>query len=203
MTVGGVGSGAASAIYLSLSERAAPLLSGVLAISGSPLAPWAHSEHARENARRFIDRVGCYGPDSQSVVTCLRAQTTEALVVAVEEVNRLNRVAQTSHGDNCYVFHKVLKRHAAPWRDEPLLCVRSCGGHLPASRLAIAGGPAGRAAGRPGGGPQSALHAWGGHRGRGRAGLCRFVLCSTTDLHWRWPGWGRGWLGWTAGSSAT
>ena len=52
ITLAGSGSGAASALYHSLSPRSSPLIQRVMAVSGTPLAPWALSRNAQDNARR-------------------------------------------------------------------------------------------------------------------------------------------------------
>ena len=52
VTLAGSGSGAACALYHSLSPRSSPLVQRVMAVSGSPLAAWALARNAADNARR-------------------------------------------------------------------------------------------------------------------------------------------------------
>ena len=48
---------------------------GVIAQSGSEMAPWAvikHWEHAWNNSKKFADKVGCPTYTSELLVSCLR-----------------------------------------------------------------------------------------------------------------------------------
>ena len=84
VTLAGTGSGAAAALYLALSPRSSGLLQRVVAVGGTPLAAWASSSRALENARRIVDRVNCYGPNSRAVLRCLQAKNAREIVSAVE-----------------------------------------------------------------------------------------------------------------------
>ena len=85
ITLAGSGSGAASALYLALSARSASLVRGVMAVSGTPLAPWASSRAPAENARRFLNFVDCYGQNSRAVLACLQTKTVRQIVTALED----------------------------------------------------------------------------------------------------------------------
>ena len=52
VTLAGSGSGAASALYHSVSPRSSPLIQRVMAASGTPLAPWGLARNPGENAKR-------------------------------------------------------------------------------------------------------------------------------------------------------
>ena len=85
ITLAGSGSGAASALYLALSSRSASLVRGVMAVSGTPLAPWASSQAPADNARRFLNFVDCYGQNSRAVLSCLQTKTVRQVLTALED----------------------------------------------------------------------------------------------------------------------
>ena len=39
-----------------------------MAVSGTPLSPWASSTNAADNAKRFIERLNCYRANSPAVL---------------------------------------------------------------------------------------------------------------------------------------
>ena len=57
----------------------------MMSVSGTPLAPWAQSVNPGENARRFVDRINCYGPNSLSVLSCLQSKRPQEIISALEE----------------------------------------------------------------------------------------------------------------------
>ena len=85
LTLAGSGSGAASALYLSLSPRSAELVRTVMAVSGTPLAAWANSSRPADNARRFLNFVDCYGSSSAAVLSCLQSKSVRQVVSALED----------------------------------------------------------------------------------------------------------------------
>ena len=55
-----------------------------MSVSGTPLSPWALSRNPVENAKRFINRINCYGPTSQAVLNCLQSKNAREIVSALE-----------------------------------------------------------------------------------------------------------------------
>ena len=99
ITLAGSGSGGASALYLALSPRTSGVAQ-VMSVSGSPLASWSRSDNAAENARRFVDRVNCNGPNSRVVLSCLESKNIREIIAGVE--NHL------SNGNMSNIFAPVI-----------------------------------------------------------------------------------------------
>ena len=84
VTLAGSGSGGASALYHALSPRSSNLIQRVMAVSGTPLASWGLARNPVENAKKFIDKVNCYGANSQTVLRCLQSKSIRELISAME-----------------------------------------------------------------------------------------------------------------------
>ncbi|XP_033637845.1 neuroligin-3-like [Asterias rubens] len=77
VTIFGVGSGAASAGLLMLSNMTTGLMSGVIAHSGSAIAPWAISREPRKFAKMAATEIGCEASTTYKMVDCLREVRAE------------------------------------------------------------------------------------------------------------------------------
>ena len=85
ITLVGSGSGGAAAIFHALSPRSSPIINRVMAVSGTPLTPWAVSKNPALNAKRLIERLNCLGQDSQSALKCLQSKSTKQIMSAFEQ----------------------------------------------------------------------------------------------------------------------
>lgn len=89
VTLVGHGAGAASVLLHATSPRANGLFKRVLAMSGSPLAPWAGQQRGAEavvaGSRRIADSVGCLKQDAGAAMACLRRVSTQDLMRAFQK----------------------------------------------------------------------------------------------------------------------
>ncbi|KAE8750498.1 Carboxyl/Cholinesterase 18 [Frankliniella occidentalis] len=80
VTLAGFSAGSASALMHTLSPLSKGLFHRVLALSGSPLNPWAQQPSALANAKRFAELANCTGANTAAIVSCLQAKNATELV---------------------------------------------------------------------------------------------------------------------------
>jgi para-nitrobenzyl esterase len=89
VTLVGHGAEAASVLLHATSPRANGLFRRVLAMSGSPLAPWAGQQRGAASvvagSRRIADNVGCLKQDVGATMACLRRVPTQDLMHAFQK----------------------------------------------------------------------------------------------------------------------
>ncbi|XP_038071133.1 neuroligin-3-like, partial [Patiria miniata] len=99
VTVFGVGSGAACAGILMVSNMTSGLISGVIAHSGSAIAPWAITREPRKFAKMAATEIGCEAPTTYQIVDCLRqVRAEEFQLLDVEAPLYYNAFAPTVDG---------------------------------------------------------------------------------------------------------
>ncbi|XP_052119535.1 venom carboxylesterase-6-like isoform X5 [Frankliniella occidentalis] len=80
ITLAGFSAGAASVLMHTLSPLSKGLFHKAVAMSGSPLNPWAVQPAAAAKAKRLAEMVGCTGADTAALVSCLQASSATVLV---------------------------------------------------------------------------------------------------------------------------
>ena len=88
ITLMGHSTGAASAVYHSLSSRSNGYIQRILTMSGSVMAPWARQPNPRENARRFAHKLSCYSNNSKLLLDCLQSKSMEEIIDTVDDMIR-------------------------------------------------------------------------------------------------------------------
>ncbi|KAE8751234.1 Carboxyl/Cholinesterase 10 [Frankliniella occidentalis] len=95
ITLAGFSAGAASVLMHTLSPLSKGLFHKAVAMSGSPLNPWAVQPAAAAKAKRLAEMVGCTGADTAALVSCLQASSATVLVAL-----------QSQFQDHQYVFEE-------------------------------------------------------------------------------------------------
>ncbi|XP_052131107.1 esterase FE4-like [Frankliniella occidentalis] len=80
ITLAGFSAGGASVLMHTLSPLSKGLFHKAVAMSGSPLNPWAQQPAAAAKAKRLAEMVGCTGADTAALVSCLQASSATVLV---------------------------------------------------------------------------------------------------------------------------
>ncbi|KAK6633316.1 hypothetical protein RUM44_003917 [Polyplax serrata] len=82
----GQGSGASSAVFMGLSNVTQGRTRGMIAMSGSPLSPFAIDDKPQERSKRLAEKNGCPTTSTIEMVKCLRELSAEKLVAAETEL---------------------------------------------------------------------------------------------------------------------
>ncbi|XP_022093520.1 neuroligin-4, X-linked-like [Acanthaster planci] len=120
VTVFGVGSGAACAGMLMVSNMTSGLISGVIAHSGSAIAPWAITREPRNFAKMAATKIGCEAPTTYQIVDCLRqVRPEEFQLLDVEAPLYYNAFAPVVDGgvledDPAVLFEEIARGERRP-----------------------------------------------------------------------------------------
>ncbi|XP_072763552.1 carboxylesterase 1D [Anoplolepis gracilipes] len=90
----GHGTGASSAMMLSLSKFCQNTFSGLIAMSGSILSHFAFDKNPSETARYIAHKNGCPTSDTRKMVYCLRELPVEKLIRIDSELENIRAVAR-------------------------------------------------------------------------------------------------------------
>uniref|UniRef100_A0A914Y6X2 Carboxylic ester hydrolase n=1 Tax=Panagrolaimus superbus TaxID=310955 RepID=A0A914Y6X2_9BILA len=83
VTIFGESAGGASVSWLTLTPEAKDLFARAIPMSGSALAPWAHTDDVVATSTKLIEATGCHG--SNNVKKCLKTKTTEEIKEATSK----------------------------------------------------------------------------------------------------------------------
>uniref|UniRef100_A0AC35F7B4 Carboxylic ester hydrolase n=1 Tax=Panagrolaimus sp. PS1159 TaxID=55785 RepID=A0AC35F7B4_9BILA len=100
VTIFGESAGGASVSWLTLNSEAKVLFSRAIPMSGSALAPWAHTDEVVETSLKLIEAAGCQ--NLSNVKECLKSKSTDEIKVAT---SKFAKTVLKADGVNLANFH--------------------------------------------------------------------------------------------------
>uniref|UniRef100_A0A914PUA6 Carboxylic ester hydrolase n=1 Tax=Panagrolaimus davidi TaxID=227884 RepID=A0A914PUA6_9BILA len=100
VTIFGESAGGASVSWLTLNPETKDLFSRAIPMSGSALAPWAHTNEVVETSLKLIEAAGCQ--NLSNVKECLKSKSTDEIKVAT---SKFAKTVLKADGVNLANFH--------------------------------------------------------------------------------------------------
>uniref|UniRef100_A0A914P2L5 Carboxylic ester hydrolase n=1 Tax=Panagrolaimus davidi TaxID=227884 RepID=A0A914P2L5_9BILA len=100
VTIFGESAGGGSVSWLTLTPEAKDLFARAIPMSGSALAPWAHTDDVISTSKQLIEEIGC--AESKNVKKCLKSKSMEEIKKATA---KFARFVLKSDGVNLAAWH--------------------------------------------------------------------------------------------------